>query len=267
MKVAFSTLGCPDWTFSEILTAAIDLEYDGIEIRGIEQEVFAPFARPFLGANIDKTIERLNRKNIKIAMLSSGAVVGEKREAAVSEATAYIDLAAKLGVPFIRVMITSNPYPESTDLALAVSTYREICNYAVGKNVIPLIETNGILADSKTMAEFIEKVGCSNSGVLWDVHHPYRYFKETVEETCGIIGKYVKYVHVKDSIMDGDNVIYKMMGHGDVPVLGAIKALKEIGYDSYISLEWVKRWCPELEEAGIVFSRFSNFYKTKCKNI
>jgi len=35
MKIGFSTLGCPDWTLSEILATAKDLGYNGVEIRGI----------------------------------------------------------------------------------------------------------------------------------------------------------------------------------------------------------------------------------------
>lgn len=265
MKFAFSTLGCPDWTFNEIVSTAVDLGFDGVEIRGIEREVFSPYAKPFLGANIDKTIEQLKSMNIIISMLTSGVVLGNDRNAAISESTAYIDLANKLGVKYIRVMITDKPYPEETDLALAQGTYKEICKYAKDKGVIPLIETNGILADSKVMKEFMEDVNCENGGVLWDIHHPYRYFNETPDETVSNIGKYIKYVHVKDSISDNGKIKYKMLGQGDVPVIEAIRCLKNIGYDSFITLEWVKRWCPELEEAGVVFSHFSNFCKTKMK--
>ena len=267
MKFAFSTLGCPDWTFSEIVSTAVDLGYDAVEVRGIEKEVFAPYAKPFLGANLEKTILMLEKKNVKVSLLATGVVLSGNRNSAISESTAYIDLAHKLNVPYIRVMISSQPFPEDADFDSAVSTYREICNYAKGKNVIPLVETNGILAESTVMAKFIEAADCENSGVLWDIHHPYRYFNETASETANNIGKYVKYVHVKDSVKDNDKIVYKMMGQGDVPVLDALKELKAIGYDSYVTLEWVKRWCPELEEAGIVFSHFSNFFKTKCINL
>jgi fatty-acyl-CoA synthase len=34
MKLAFSTLGCPEWTWTEIYPMAYDLGYSGIEIRG-----------------------------------------------------------------------------------------------------------------------------------------------------------------------------------------------------------------------------------------
>ena len=42
MKLAFSTLGCPNWQWREIFATAKDLGVDGIEIRGIENEMYAP---------------------------------------------------------------------------------------------------------------------------------------------------------------------------------------------------------------------------------
>ncbi len=264
MKFAFSTLGCPDWNFKEMISTAKDLGLDGIEIRGIENEVFAPFAKPFREENLDKTKELISKKNMEISMLATGACVGDSShiESVFGEAMVYTDLAAKLGVKYIRVMITNKPYPEKSDIGASVYAYQRICDYAAKKGIIPLIETNGILAESSVMKEFIESVGRTNSGVLWDIHHPYRYFNEDPEETYSNIGKYVKYVHIKDSVMENDNVKYKIIGKGDVPVLKSLEILKKNGYDSYITLEWVKRWCPDLEDAGIVFSHFSNFIKS-----
>lgn len=264
MKFAFSTLGCPDWTFSEMVSTAKDLGLDAIEIRGIENEVFAPFAKPFREENIAKTIDFLNKKNIKISLLATGACVGVAShiESAFGEAMVYTDLASKLGVKFIRIMITNKPQAEPADFVAAVFAFQRICDYAEKKGVIPLIETNGILAESSVMKEFMEKVNRNNSGVLWDIHHPYRYFNETAEQTYSNIGKYIKYVHIKDSVFEDGNVKYKMLGKGDVPVKEALSLLKDNNYDSYITLEWVKRWCPDLEDAGIVFSHFSNFTST-----
>lgn len=39
MKIAFPTLGCPDWNWEDIMVAAKDLGYDGIELRGIEHQM------------------------------------------------------------------------------------------------------------------------------------------------------------------------------------------------------------------------------------
>jgi len=263
MKFAFSTLGCPDWTFGEMVSTAKDLGFNAIEIRGIEKEVFAPYAKPFTRDNIAKTIKLLKDKNLEISLLATSACVGESAhiESALGEATVYTDLAEKLGVKYIRVMITNKPNPEETDFDGAVVAYQRICDFAKDKGIIPLIETNGILADSTKMKEFMERTNRENSGVLWDVHHPFRYFNETVEETYENIGSYVKYVHVKDSVMENGEVKYKIIGQGDVPVLESINLLSNNNYDSFITLEWVKRWCPDLEDAGIVFSHFSNYIK------
>ncbi len=263
MKFAFSTLGCPDWNFKEMISTAKDLGLDGIEIRGIEKEVFAPFAKPFREDNINKTKDLLKLKDMEISMLATGACVGDSKhlESVFGEAMVYTDLAAKLGVKYIRIMITNKPYAEDADFDASIYAYQRICDYAGTKGIIPLIETNGILADSLKMKEFIESTDRINSGVLWDIHHPYRYFNEDPEYTFSNIGKYVKYVHIKDSEMENGIVKYRILGKGDVPVTKAIELLKNNGYDSYITLEWVKRWCPDLEDAGVVFSHFSNYIK------
>lgn len=74
------------------------------------------------------------------------------------------------------------------------------------------------------------------------MHHPYRYFGEQPEQTYENIGSYIKYVHVKDSVVDRDGRLqYKMMGYGDLPVKEGVRILNENGYDGYLSLEWVKR--------------------------
>lgn len=263
MKFAFSSLGCPDWTFTEMITTAKDLGLDAVEIRGVEGEVFAPFAKPFTYENIEKTKKYIQDKNVGISLLATGACMGFPKlvESAYGEAVVYIELAARLKVKYIRVMITNRPYPEQTDINAAIKAYKRICQYAMSKGVTPLIETNGVLADSAQMKKFMEAVDEENSGVLWDVHHPYRYFDETAEYTYSNIGKYVRYVHIKDSVMENDKVKYKILGKGDVPVKEALDILKKNDYDSYVTLEWVKRWCPELEEGGIVFSHFSDFLK------
>ena len=39
MKISFSTLGCPRWSFREIMATAVDLHYQGIEVRGIGKDI------------------------------------------------------------------------------------------------------------------------------------------------------------------------------------------------------------------------------------
>lgn len=259
MKVAFSTLGCPEWTWSDVFAAAKDLHFDGIEVRGIANELYVPKAKRFTPEKIDGTIEQLKAGGLEISMLTTGIAVGEMCDDALTQAREYIDLAEKLSCKYIRIMISSKPQPEDVDMGQAIAFYTTMCEYGAKHGVTPLIETNGVLASSTVMSEFMDKIECENKGVLWDIHHPIRFFDETVEHTYDNIGKYIKYVHVKDSVMKDNRIIYRMMGYGSIPVYDALKVLNDNGYDGYISLEWVKRWNPDLEEAGIVFAHFKSY--------
>ncbi len=268
MKLAFSTLGCPGWSWDEIFAAAKDLGMDGIEIRGIEDEMFAPATRPFRPENLDATKARLAEAGLEVPMLTSACCLGAGDTAAfVEEAKAYVDLAVRAGSQYVRVMCTATPQPVETDLPLAKRLYRELAEYAGGTGVGVLIETNGVLADSSVLKKFLEGIPEENIGVLWDIHHPFRYFGESPEKTCANVGRYVRYIHVKDSIMGSKGVEYRMMGYGDVPVYDTLSLLQKEGYDGFISLEWVKRWCPDLEEPGIVFAHYANYMRFLLERI
>ena len=258
MKLAFSTIGCPGWSWNEIFATAKDLGMQGIEVRGIGGEIAAPKAKPFQASDLSSTLDKMHRAHMVFPMLTSGAVLGVDSEAAdgVIEGKAYIDLAEKLGCPYVRVLITLAPEPAPANIGLCLEKYEELCRYGADKGVQPVLETNGLFCDTRLLADSIE--GIENAGVLWDVHHPYRYKGETPAETVENIGAWIRYVHVKDSVKNGE-VHYRMMGYGDVPILDAITELKKIGYDGFISLEWIKRWIPDLQEPGIVFSHYASY--------
>ena len=61
MKLSFSTLGCPDFSWQDIYSMAKDLGFDGIELRGLGDEIFSIHAKPFQPEHIDKTIEQLKQ--------------------------------------------------------------------------------------------------------------------------------------------------------------------------------------------------------------
>jgi len=258
MKLCFSTIGCPDWSLKDCLTIGKDLGFKGIEIRSIQNNVFAPSMKDFT-EDLDKTIDYLNKYDIKIAMLTTGcALANHNDETAVNRAKEYIDLANKLNVPYIRVMSTDKPYFDGGDIELCKKQYKEIVAYAKDKNVIPLMETNGLFVDSKLLASFLDEIG-EGCGALWDTHHPYRFNDEDIDTTINNLGRHIKYVHLKDSIIEKGKVSYKMMGYGDMPLEKIIKSLISNGYDGYYTLEWVKMWNKDLEDAGIVFAHYANY--------
>lgn len=260
MKLAFSTLGCPDWTWDEIFATAKDMGIDGIEIRGIGKEMYAPRISIFAPSNAAATLDRIKSAGMELSMLTSGAVLSSPdEEATLLEVRDYIEVASRLGVSFIRVLVSPSPQPETADLERAKRLYTKLCSEAKTAGVCLLVETNGALTSSSAMASFMQGSDPESAGVLWDLHHPYRFCGESPETTYRNIGSYVKYMHVKDSVMKDGAVQYRMMGHGDVPIFDTVKLMRENGYDGFISLEWVKRWNNDLQEPGLVFYHYGTY--------
>ena len=265
MKIAFSTLGCPDFDWSDIYSMAKDLGFDGIEIRGLGKDIFAVKAQPFTEAELPNTIRKLKELRLEIPCLSSGCCLKftEKAEQNHDEIVQYIELASKLGTPYIRILADLEPQPDGeVDDEAVLAALRRLIPIAEEKGVTLLIETNGVYTDTKRLSELLANAASDAVGALWDVHHPYRFAGESPDTTVKNLGAYIKYVHVKDSVMQDDKVSYRLMGEGDLPMDGFMMALRSINYDGYISLEWVKRWANDLSDAGIVFPHFVNYMST-----
>lgn len=270
MKLGFSTLGCPEWSWKEILDTARDMGIDGIEIRGVEEEIDPMKICIFDREHLAGTMKQLKSSGIEIPLLASSICLGgaQGKEQA-TEAKNHIDFASANNIPFVRVLISMEAEPQPVDLEAARVIYNELCTYAkvAGNNVRVLVETSGALADSTKMAEFILQAEPQTRGVLWDIQHPYRYFKEKPQETCDRLGKDIYYVHVKDSVLENGTVEYRMMGLGDVPIFDAVKALNKIGYEGYLMLEWVKRWRPELRDPDVIFYHYQSYMETLLEEI
>ncbi len=262
MKIAFSTLGCPDFDWSEICTMAKDLGFSGVEIRGLGGNMFSLKGNVFSLSEIEATALDLKKRNIEIPCISSGCALcyADKKEENISEIKKYIDLAVKLSAPYIRILGDETAEPKGeVDDQLVLETLCELMPYAEKAGVTLLVETNGVYADTKRLARLLNGVKSDNVGALWDVHHPFRYFGETPDKTVENLGAYIKYTHVKDSVIKDGKVEYKLMGEGDVPVDGMMRALASVNYEGYVSLEWLKKYAPYLCDAGVVFPHFANY--------
>ena len=269
MKLSFSTLGCPDFTWPEIYSVAKDFGFDGIEMRGLGDDIFDIHAKPFSDEGLSETLSLLKKLRLEIPCLSSACSLqyADKADANYKELVEYIDLAFKLHTPFIRVIGDKTAAPgEAVDDEIVLRALRRLAPYAEKKGVTLLVETNGAYADTKRLLNLLTQVESDAVAALWDVHHPYRYAGETPEKTVQNLGAYIKYAHIKDSVVEDGKVSYRMMGEGDLPIDEIMLALRSINYEEYVSLEWLKRYAPDLSEPGIVFPHFTNFMSRYTNN-
>ena len=264
MKISFSTIACPDYSWVDIYSMAKDLGFDGIEIRGMGDDFAAYKAMPFTEANRPKTMAKLKALNIEIPCLSSGCCLKFKEQAAetIAELTEYCKLAQQINAPYIRVLADLEAAPNGeVDDAYVAEQLKKLAPIAEQYDVTLLVETNGVYSDTRRLRALLDSVNSHKIAALWDMHHPYRFAGESPEQTVANLGELIKYVHIKDSVMENGKVVYKMMGEGDLPIQKMIEALQSIQYTGYVSLEWVKLWMPNLLDAGVVFPQYAEFMR------
>ena len=262
MKLAFSTVGCPDFQWSDIYSMAKDLGFDGIEVRGLGREISTFNMQPFSEGEIDQTVKKLAELRLSIPCLSSGCPlsIAENRDRNVAELTDYIHLAKKLNTPFVRVMgdVGAAPAGEVDD-ELVKEQLRALIPEAEACGVMLLVETNGVYADTARLRDLLTDLASDSVGALWDLHHPYRFMNETPEQTLTNLGYYIKHVHIKDSVYKDGVLTYQMMGEGDMPIADMMLALRSINYEGFVSLEWVRYWSKDMYDAGVVFPQYIHY--------
>jgi sugar phosphate isomerase/epimerase len=265
MKLSFSTLGCPDWTFDEIVRRAGQYGYDGVGFRGLGGEFDLTKIPEFSPSERANTRRRLKAAGVATSMVltSTKMIVAEaeKLEANLQLGEKHIDIASDLECPSIRVFGGQMPTGLSYWVAVrrAGERLHRLGEYAAKRGVNVLIETHDDWLVTGRLRRAVEEANHPNVGILWDVHHPVRIAGETVEEAWTNIGPWVRAVDFKDSVTDLAAPLgyrYVQIGDGEIPLKEALQILKTGGFDGWLTFEWEKFWHPSLPEASVAFPEF-----------
>ncbi len=107
LPLAFSTLGCPAWEWKKILEFAAQHGFSAIELRGLEGKLDLPAHPIFAADRMEQTRKEIRSSNLQIACVSSSAQLyvedPAKRAKELADARRFIDLAATLKAPYVRV--------------------------------------------------------------------------------------------------------------------------------------------------------------------
>jgi sugar phosphate isomerase/epimerase len=260
MKLAFTTLGCPNWDMDTIISRAVEYGFDGVDFRGYLGELKI-YELPEFTSGIEDTARRFADAGLQISCLSSSARVFSKTpeglSASIEEVESYAEICERAGTPFIRIFggaIGDTPRAEAIDTAAANLT--RLVTIGREHGVQLLVETHDDWLSCSHLEALMEKVDSSSAGILWDTHHPYRTIGESPAETWAALGKWIRNTHWKDSYVERDSKRgYQLclVGDGDIPLEDIFACLERNGYDGYLTLEWEKKWCPEIEEPEVAF--------------
>lgn len=265
MKISCTTLACPDWPLETVLERFAEYGYDGVDFRGLGDEMEV-FRLPAFSTGAAETARRIAAAGLEVSAFSSGARMfsadASEREKHLAEVREYAKLCRAFSAPMIRVF--GGPLgetPQDKAIEVAVATLGEMAR-AVGEEVALAVETHDDWTRSAALAEVMSRTDAANVGVLWDLHHPFRVGRESPRQTYDNIGRFTIATHVKDSRPTGDGEHeYCLGGEGDVPLAEMVALLQQGGYDGYLTLEWEKKWHPELASPEVALPAYAGFMR------
>ena len=260
--LSFSTLGCPDWTFTQITDFATANNYNGLEIRGILREMDLTKCPEFRKENIAVTKKMMADKKLSFVNLGSSATMHYKdaneRQKNLDAAKQFIDLAHEIDCPYIRVF--PNNFPKEQDrnetIDLIIDGLKTLGAYAKGSKVKVLMETHGDVVWVADIVKIMQSAGSDNTGLIWDLANMWNVTKEKPADVYPQIKKYIHHTHIKDNNLVDDKISYKLLGKGVVPIFEGIDLLYKDGYKGYYSFEWEKLWHPEIDAPEIALADY-----------
>ncbi|WP_121356563.1 sugar phosphate isomerase/epimerase family protein [Flavisolibacter nicotianae] len=267
--LAFSTLGCPDWSFQQITDFAAQHGYKGIEVRGIRRQMDLPLCEEFRSEEArKKTLAIMKQKGLLFVNLGSSTTLhfreGTERQKNLADGKRFIDLANQLDCPYVRVFPNNFPKEQEKNetIDLISKGLLELGDYARDKKVTVLLETHGDAVRVDDLVTIMQAAKHSNVGLIWDVANMWTITKEPPDEAYRQLKNYIRHTHIKDAKLIDGKIQYTFLGEGDVPIFEAIDALAKGGYKGHYSFEWEKLWHPEIAEPEIAFAD----YPVKMKN-
>jgi len=250
MNLSFSTRGWASLTWEEMMDSAVEMGFNGIEVYNLPK--FDPMLErggPFHKYQTAATVRQLREKKLKIPCFDTSVDISSDSNCLISLKN-LMEVAHNTQVPYVAVCALQDHE------ARVFENLNELISYGEQLNVVLLLKTSGIYADTGRLRKVLDHFACDYLAALWDVHHTFRDFGESGDCTIKNLGCYVCHVHLRDS---DDQGAYQLIGEGTLPIDDCMRALSSVNYDGFISLEWKPEWMEDLQERDIIFPYFVNY--------
>lgn len=264
LKIAFSTVACPDWTIEEVIERAEQYDFDGVELRTFGDGGAQFACEPALTGEA-KLRRIVGATGLEICSLGSGLrfdepvwppapvgyVLGDY-ERPVKEAKPVVSLASAIGCPLVRVFgCEGRPTESRKSLLKRVSDrLKLVCDHARNTGVSVVLENSGDFGRAEQVMEVIEKV---NSPLLGCCYSLTGAMASGDDYAAGIktLGSRLMLARVKD-LKHGRPA---ELGEGDLPCREFVETLRTSAFTGWLVYEWDAAWIPDLTPAEEVLPR------------
>jgi sugar phosphate isomerase/epimerase len=248
LRVAFSTLAFPGATLASAVSLGRRWGYAGVELRLIDGELIDPSMPATDRARVKRTVTAAGLPVVAVdssIRLTDGDTGPDLRR--------FLELASDWEAPLVRVfggpLPAGGPDPQAREdqLGAAARVLESCVPLARRLGVAIGVETHDDFSASSVVAELLAMTDPEWTGAVWDSHHPHRV-DETPAEVYANLGRRILLAQVKDARREPDDGWrLVLLGEGEVPVRQMLELLAAGGYRHWISVEWEKRWHPEIE--------------------
>lgn len=261
LKIAFSTVACPDWTIEEVAQRAERFDFDGVELRTFGDGGANFACEPALTS--DAKLRRLfGAGGLEVCCLGSslrfdepvwppapvGFILGDY-ERPVKEAKPVVDLASSIGCRLVRVFGCEGRATESRrSLVKRVSDrLKLVCDHARNTGVSIALENGGDFGRAEQVLEVIDEVQSPLLGACYSLSAGVAA-GDDFEKAIALLGSKLMHARIKD-LAHGRPV---ELGDGDIPCRAFVEALRRSGYAGWLVYEWDAAWIPDLKPADEV---------------
>ncbi len=249
MKFAYSSFVYRNYDIFETIDRIADLGYKGIEIQADRPHLFP---EDFDLEKLAKLKQHLIDRNLVLSNINAFTLVAiedfhhpswiekdeKERRYRIEHTKRCIEIASYLGCPHI----STEPggkldfFDREKSMSLFIDGLKEVLDFAETKNVKLLIEPEPdlLLETSDHFLELIEKVNHPLLRLNLDLGHFY-CVNEDPAEIIIKLKDYIEHIHIED-IRDRIHD-HKILGNGDMNFDSIFKALNEINYNGFVTVE------------------------------
>jgi sugar phosphate isomerase/epimerase len=232
--------------FWESVEAAAALKVDGVQIWATNLTYYDPEhpvgeLDPELTTEAEKTklLATLSRLGMEISALCGDLGRGFVRPDHIAEDVAktkrMMDFAKSLGVKVLTSHIGRIPDdPSDPAYRTATEALEEIGAHGDKIGVVFASETGP--ESGAALAAFLRDVKAKSIKVNYDPANMVMSGFDPVEGAYDLAG-FIVHTHAKDGIRRGTSHLEVPLGEGDVPWPRYLRALRDIGYDGYLTIE------------------------------
>jgi sugar phosphate isomerase/epimerase len=252
MEFAFSTNAFNKFSLKDTINTISEIGYKGVEILC---DIPHAYPKTLTDSDINKIKQLLSKLRISISNLNAFTLfaIGDThhpswiesdydyRKIRTEHTLECIKLARKLGVKNISTEpggpVNNQALGENELLKIFENGIHEILPTAERENVTVLIEPEpGLLIEnSQQFIRFIKNFDSKYIGLNFDIGH-FFCVGEDPTQVAYKLSDYVRHVHLEDIAADRNHQ-HLILGEGAIDIDAALKSLKDIGYDGFITVE------------------------------